>query len=86
MCAARHDESPLSDIAVGTMKGRSRAYALPARAAARSILSVAFNDRCDMAVATVLLPHDRPDPIEPSVIAFLNSPAPLRWVEVTLGL
>ena len=74
-------------VAIGHMKGRSRAYALTAgNAPGRSAISVAFNDRCDMAVATVLLPHDRPAPIEPGVIAFLNSPAALRWVEVTLGL
>jgi hypothetical protein len=74
-------------VEIGRMKGRSRAYALDARdAPGRSAISVAFNDRCDMAVATVLLPHDRPAAIEPGVIAFLNSPPALRWVEVTLGL
>ena len=74
-------------VEVGRMKGRSRAYTLSARnAPGRTAISIAFNDRCDMAVATVLLPHDRPAPIEPGVIAFLNSPAALRWVEVTLGL
>jgi len=82
--------SPLGSgrpVEIGRMKGRSRAYALDARnAPGRSAISVAFNDRCDMAVATVLLAHDRPAAIEPGVIAFLNSPAALRWVEVTLGL
>ena len=73
-------------VEVGRMKGRSRAYALPPRAAGRTVLSVAFNDRCDMAVATVVLPHERPAAIEPGVIAFLNTPAALRWVEATLGL
>lgn len=74
-------------VEIGRMKGRSRAYMLNARnAPGRSAISVAFNDRCDMAVATVLLPHDRPGPIEPGVVAFLNNPAALRWVEATLGL
>jgi hypothetical protein len=38
-------------IVVGSMNGRSRAYALIARnRPGKSALSVAFNDRCDMIV------------------------------------
>jgi hypothetical protein len=74
-------------ITIGSMKGRSRAYTLTGRnPAVKTALSVAFNDRCDMIVATVVLPHDRPATIEPSVIEFLNSRTILRWAEVTLGL
>ena len=48
-------------IAVAWMKGRSRAYALTARnRPGKSAISVVFNDRCDMIVATAVLPHDRP--------------------------
>lgn len=74
-------------IRVATMKGRSRAYTIakPARSG-RSALSIAFNDRCDAIVATVLLGHDRPAAIEPGVIAFLNGNTVMRWAEVTLGL
>src|ERR1700745_3993124 len=69
------------------MKGRSRAYALAARnSAGKSAISVVFNDRCDMIVATAVLPHDRPATIEPAVISFLNSPTILRWTVMTLGL
>ena len=61
-------------IAVAWMKGRSRAYALTAPGAqGKTAISVAFNDRCDMIVATAILPHDRPEAIEPKVIKFLNS-------------
>ena len=74
-------------IAVGAMQGRSRAYALTARnTTGRTAISVAFNDRCDMVSAIAVLPHDRPGPIEPRIVAFLNSPVVLRWVETTLGL
>jgi hypothetical protein len=74
-------------IAIAWMKGRSRAYTLTARAPpGKTALSVAFNDRCDMVVATVVLQHDRPATIEPSVIDFLNGSTVLRWAEVTLGL
>jgi hypothetical protein len=74
-------------IAVGAMKGRSRAYALTARnPPGKAALSVAFNDRCDMIVATAVLPHDRPAAIEPGVMEFLNSTPVLHWAEVALGL
>jgi hypothetical protein len=74
-------------IAVGSMKGRSRAYALTAgNRPGKSALSVAFNDRCDMVVATAVLPHELPAAIEPGVMAFLNSTPVLHWAEVALGL
>ena len=76
-----------SPISIGWMKGRSRAYALTAHnRPGRSALSLAFNDRCDMIVATVVLPHDRPATIEPSVMEFLNSRAVLHWAELALGI
>jgi hypothetical protein len=74
------------EIVVGHMRGRSRAYMLPAHSPGKTAISVAFNDRCDMVVATAVLPHDRPAAIEPGIIAFLNSGTVLRWAEATLGL
>ena len=74
-------------IAVGSMKGRSRAYALTARnRPGKSALSVAFNDRCDMIVATAVVPHDQAATIEPGVMEFLNSRSVLHWAEIVLGL
>jgi hypothetical protein len=74
-------------VRIGTMNGRDRVYALASsNTLGKSALSIVFNDRCDMVVATVLLPHDRPATIEPAVISFLNSPTILRWTEATLGL
>jgi hypothetical protein len=74
-------------IAIGWMKGRSRGYALTARnPPGKSALSVVFNDRCDMIVATALLPHDRPAEIEPRVMEFLNSTNVLHWAEIALGI
>jgi hypothetical protein len=69
-------------ITVAWMKGRSRSYAI----SSASALSVAFNDRCDAIVATVVQGRDRPDAIEPGVLEFLNGKTVLRWAEVTLGL
>ena len=78
---------PGHPIAVAWMKGRSRSYTVagPFRAG-QSALAVAFNDHCDAIVATVVVAHDRPAIIEPSVIEFLNSKTILGWAEVTLGL
>ena len=78
---------PGRPVAVGAMKGRSRAYALAARnPPGKTVISVVYNDRCDMIAATTVLPHDRPAAIEPDVIAFLNSATVVRWAEVTLGI
>ena len=78
---------PGRPIAVGPMQGRSRAYTLSARdRRGKTVISIAFNERCDMIAATVLLQHDQPETIEPAITVFLNSPSVLRWVEVTLGL
>jgi hypothetical protein len=74
-------------IEVAWMKGRSRSYAVAdSNRAGKSALAVAFNDHCDAIVATIVVAHDRPAAIEPSVIEFLNSETILRWAEVTLGL
>ena len=74
-------------ITVAWMKGRSRAYALATRnRPGKSAISVVFNDRCDMIVATVVLPHDRPATIEPDVMEFLNSRPLVHWAEVALGI
>jgi hypothetical protein len=78
---------PGRPITIAWMKGRSRAYALTARnRLGKSAISVVFNDRCDMIVATVVLPHDRPVTIDPGVMEFLNSGTVLHWAEVTLGI
>ena len=83
------DVSPLGagrPISVARMNGRSRAYALNGRnPLGKTMISVAFNDRCDMVVATAVL-NDRPAAIEPGVIEFLNGKTVLHWAEVTLGL
>lgn len=74
-------------ITVAWMKGRSRSYAFSGAArGGKSALSIAFNDRCDAIVATVVVGHDRAELIEPGALEFLNGKTVLRWAEVTLGL
>jgi hypothetical protein len=74
---------PGRPIAVQWMKGRSRAYAVGAQSATR-VLSLAFNDRCDVIVATVLAGAD-PLAHEPAVLAFLNGDLMRHWAETMLG-
>jgi hypothetical protein len=78
--------APLGDgrpVAIAWMKGRSRAYSVDGRGTA---LAIAFNDKCDVVVATVAGNGKLPSAAEPLAVAFLNTQPVLRWVEVTLGL
>jgi hypothetical protein len=79
--------APGRPIKVGIMKGRMRAYAVTASGEqTRNAISVVVNDRCDMIVATAVLPRNRLEKVEPAVIEFLNSPTILRWAEAAIGL
>ena len=84
------DVSPLGagrPISIAWMKGRSRAYKISTRnPPGKTVISVVFNERCDMIAATAVLGHDRPAAIEPSVIEFLNGSTVMHWAEITLGL
>jgi hypothetical protein len=75
---------PGRPITVHFMKGRSRAYAVGA-GSAKSVLSLAFNNRCDVIVATVVA-GDEPVAHEQAVLEFLNGDLVLHWAEVVLGL
>jgi hypothetical protein len=77
---------PGRPITVHWMKGRSRGYAVgaPAVKSAKSVLSLAFNDRCDVIVATVVA-GDEPVAQEQAVLAFLNGDLMLHWAETMLG-
>ena len=75
---------PGRPIVVQGMKGRSRGYAVGA-GSVKSVLSLAFNNRCDVVVATVLA-GDAPVAQEQAVLEFLNGEVMLHWVEQMLGL
>jgi len=73
------------DVAIGWMKGRSRAFAVtgpyqpPAAAAA-----IAFNDKCDVVVATVTADADLSRAAR-AALGFLNTEAVLGWARAELG-
>ena len=75
---------PGRPITVHSMKGRSRGYAVRA-ASVKSVLSLAFNNRCDVIVATVVA-GDEPVAQEQAVLEFLNGDLMLHWAEGVLGL
>jgi hypothetical protein len=75
---------PGRPITVHWMKGRSRGYAVGAPPA-KSVLSLAFNNRCDVIVGTVVA-GDEPVAQEQAVLEFLNGDLVLHWAEVVLGL
>jgi hypothetical protein len=79
--------APGRPVRIGEMSGRDRAYALTTPTLlGKSTISVVFSDRCDMIVATAVLPHDRPAIVDPVLIDFLNSATVLHWSQVSLGL
>ena len=75
---------PGRPITVHGMKGRSRGYAVDTPAA-KSVLSIAFNNRCDVVVATVVAGNE-PVAQEQAVLEFLNGELVLHWAEAVLGL
>jgi len=78
---------PGREIKVAWMKGRSRAYTgLKYFPPGASALMIAYNDRCDVVVATAVVAGKEPAVLEPAVLDFLNSGPVMRWAERTLGL
>jgi hypothetical protein len=74
-------------ISVGWMKGRSRPYEVTVpHAPARTALAIAFNDKCDVVVATVVADKSRLPAAETAALEFLNGDLVLRWAERELGL
>ncbi|MFL6799531.1 MAG: hypothetical protein ACJ8F3_19210 [Xanthobacteraceae bacterium] len=74
-------------IKVGTMNGRSRAYeaAVPYEGK-RTVLAIAFNDRCDVVVATAVADPPQLGLTEQAALDLLNGSKVLRWIERELGL
>jgi hypothetical protein len=74
-------------IKVGWMAGRSRPYRVDMRyEAPLTAFAIGFNDKCDVAVATVVADRERLAVAERHAIDFLNSDLVLRWAEKELGL
>jgi hypothetical protein len=73
-------------IAVGWMTGRSRPYQVEMRyGAPRAALAIAFNDKCDVVVATVAAERAQLAAAERAALDFLNGDLVLRWARAELG-
>jgi hypothetical protein len=73
-------------VKVGWMSGRSRSYdAAPRYENKRNVLAVAFNDKCDVVVATVTAQRTVPAIAERAALALLNSGTVLTWARRELG-
>jgi hypothetical protein len=73
-------------INVGWMKGRSRPYYVSMRyVPAFDAVAIAFNDKCDVAVATVVGDPGKLPEAERHAIAFLNGDLTLKWAKAELG-
>lgn len=83
------DAKPLGPghvVEIGWMKGRSRAYRAGGGAGSRHLLSIAYNNECDVVVAVAAVGNADPAAVEPFVVDFLGSEAMLRWARKELGL
>jgi hypothetical protein len=73
-----------SPVKVGWMRGLSRAYLAADDKA--NLLSVAFNDECDVVVAVASLGKADPNAVAPALLSFLNSTPMMLWAKKELGL
>jgi hypothetical protein len=75
------------DIQVGWMRGLSRIYQVDIPyAQPRPMLAMAFNQECDVMVATVVAPLDHLPSAERHVLAFLNGKPILQWARTQFGI
>jgi hypothetical protein len=77
---------PSSPVKVGWMHGLSRIYQVSADKPGERLLSVAFNDDCDVVVALASLGTADPAAAAPAVLAFLKSTPVVLWAKKELGL
>jgi hypothetical protein len=77
---------PSSPVKIGWMHGLSRAYLASDEKPNERLLSVAFNDECDVVVGVASLGKADPNAVAPAVLSFLNSPPMVLWAKKELGL
>jgi hypothetical protein len=77
---------PSSPVKIGWMHGLSRAYLASDDKPSERLLSVAFNDECDVVVAVASLGKADPNAVVPAVLSFLKSTPMVLWAKKELGL
>jgi hypothetical protein len=77
---------PSQPVTIGPMKGLARPYGVSDGETADALLSVAYNNECDVVVAVVTVGDADPAAVTPKLVAFLGSEPMLRWARKELGL
>jgi hypothetical protein len=77
---------PGRPIKVGWMRGLSRSYAASDGEPGERLVSVAYNDECDVVVAVAQFANGDPALLEPAILAFLNTNPMVLWAKKELGL
>jgi hypothetical protein len=77
---------PGQPIKVGWMAGQMRAYQVAGGPAGKRLLSVAFNDECDVVTAVAVLDNGDPSLAGRAVMGFLDSRPMVLWAKKELGL
>jgi hypothetical protein len=79
--------TPGDDIRVGWMRGLSRIYQVDVPyEKPRPVLAMAFNQNCDVMVATVVASLEHLPSAERHVLAFLNDEPFLKWARAQFGV
>jgi hypothetical protein len=73
-------------IKVGWMRGLSRSYLATDGETGERLVSVAYNDECDVVVAVARFANGDPAALEPAILAFLNTNPMVLWAKKELGL
>jgi hypothetical protein len=68
------------------MAGQMRAYQVPGVPAGKRLLSVGFNDECDVVTAVAVLGSGDPSVVGSAVMGFLASRPMVLWAKKELGL
>jgi hypothetical protein len=75
------------EIRVGWMAGRSRPYRVDVPyARPLTAQAIAFNEKCDVMVATVVAPLDRLPEAAQLALEFLNGEAIVKWAKAEFGV
>jgi len=77
---------PGRPIKVGWMRGLARSYAASDGETTERLVSVAYNDECDVVVAVAQFANGDPALLEPAILAFLNTNPMVLWAKKELGL
>ena len=73
-------------IKVGWMRGLTRSYSASDGETGERLVSIAYNDECDVVVAVARFANGDAAVLEPAILAFLNTNTMVLWAKKELGL